>query len=126
MKALFPSKGVVIVTKYNVNMLKDYYKNNLINSKLFGIYQQSNYSIQVGNLKYPPKKSDFILNGANLLTLKQLQEYVLKQTSVINNNSNESQEKAEETSTPTISDKPLDDNFVKNNPFFDTLTSLND
>ena len=126
MKALFPSKGVVIVTKYNVNMLKDYYKNNLINSKLFGVYQQSNYSIQVGNLKYPPKKSDIILDGANLLTLKQLQEYVLKQTSIINQNSNESPQQAKEVNTSMISDKPLDDNFVKNNPFFDTLTSLND
>ena len=79
MKAVFPSKGVVIVTKYNVDVLKNFYKNNLINSKLFSIYQQSDYSIQVGNFNYLPKKSNIILDNAHLLTLRQLQEIVAKQ-----------------------------------------------
>ena len=120
MKALFPKKGVVIVTKYNVNVLKDYYKNNLINSKLFSIYQQSNYSMHVGNYAYLPKKSDIILNNVHLLTVTELQEYVLSQMKANNNPVQE----AQTTKQPEISDKPLDDNFIKDNPFFTTLTYL--
>lgn len=124
MKAVFPSKGVIIVTKYNVNMLRDYYRNNLINSKLFAIYEQSNYFMQAGNFNYFPKKANLILYNANLLTLKKLQQVVANQ---INQNPElakkviKSQPKEQE-----FSDEPLDDNFVKNNPFFNTLTSTED
>lgn len=123
MKALFPKTGVVIVTKYNVNTLKDYYKNNLINSKLYGVYQQSNYSIQVGNYTYLPKKTNIILDNTHLLTLKQLQEYVLSQMKNTNTSgiSVPNEEKSESSS---ISEEPLDDAFIKNNPFFTTLTYL--
>lgn len=125
MKAVFPSKGVVIVTKYNVNVLRDYYRNNLINSKLFAIYEQSNYFMQAGNFNYFPKKSNLILYKSNLLTLKKLQE-------VIANQINQTPELAEkitaqkQETTQEFSNEPLDDNFVKNNPFFNTLTSTED
>ena len=128
MKAIFPGKGTIIVTKYNVNVLKDYYENNLINSKLFSIYQQSNYSIQVGNLNYFPKNANLILENANLLTLKQLQELIAKQMQENPKalKDNDSSENLNQTSNSTevFSDKPLDDNFVKSNPFFSTLTSI--
>ena len=123
MKAIFPKKGVVIVTKYNVNTLKDYYKNNLINSKLFGVYQQSNYSINVGNYAYLPQKSNIILDKSHLLTITQLQEYVLSQMK-IKQNSNISENKAEKVEQSSSSNKPLDDNFIKDNSFFTTLTYL--
>lgn len=126
MKALFPKKGVVIVTKYNVNTLNDYYKNNLINSKLFGVYQQSNYSMQVGNFCYLPKKSDVILDNVNLLTLKQLQEYILQQMKESSNEKISTDKPIENVKTQQISDEPLDDDFIKNNPFFTTLTYLDD
>ena len=115
MKAVFPGKGIVIVTKYNVNVLRDYYRNNLINSKLFAIYQQSDYFMQAGNFNYFPKKSNLILYKANLLTLRQLQEIVAKQVKS-NVTNNPQQEQA-------FSDTPLDDNYIKNNPFFKTLMS---
>ena len=130
MKAVFPSKGVVIVTKYNVDVLKNFYKNNLINSKLFSIYQQSDYSIQVGNFNYLPKKSNIILDNAHLLTLRQLQEIVAKQ--IKENPGTVTIKKApqkpsdETVESNDFSDEPLDDNFIKNNPFFSTLTSLED
>ena len=123
MKAIFPKKGVVIVTKYNVNTLKDYYKNNLINSKLFGVYQQSNYSINVGNYAYLPQKSNIILDKSHLLTITQLQEYVLSQMK-IKQNSNISENNAEKVEQSSSSNKPLDDNFIKDNSFFTTLTYL--
>lgn len=128
MKAIFPGKGVIIVTKYNVNVLKDFYKNNLINSKLFGIYEQSNYYLQVGNFNYFPKKSNLVLEDAHLLTLKQLQELIAKQmkenpNSLKDKSSSDNKIKISDN-TKDFSDKPLDDNFVKNNPFFSTLTSI--
>ena len=130
MKAVFPSKGVVIVTKYNVDVLKNFYKNNLINSKLFSIYQQSDYSIQVGNFNYLPKKSNIILDNAHLLTLRQLQEIVAKQIkenpSAVTIKKDPQKLSDETDESNNFSDEPLDDNFIKNNPFFSTLTSLED
>lgn len=128
MKAVFPSKGVLIITKYNVNVLKDFYRENLINSKLFAIYQQSNYYMQCGNFNYFPKKSNLILYKANLLTLRQLQEIVAQQmkenpnavtTKRIHNS------EPEEVEDDDFSNEPLDDNFIKNNPFFNTLMADN-
>lgn len=124
MKAVFPTKGVVIVTKYNVNVLRDYYRNNLINSKLFAMYQQSNFHMQSGNFNYLPKKSNIILYKTHLLTLKQLQEVVAEQ--IKNSSVLAEKEPHEETSSNEFSNEPLDDNFIKNNPFFETLMSTED
>lgn len=130
MKAVFPTKGVVIVTKYNVNVLRDYYRNNLINSKLFAMYQQSNFHMQSGNFNYLPKKSNIILYKTHLLTLQQLQEVVAKQmreSLEYNNAQAETQEDSQEKQTQdNFSDEPLDDNFIKNNPFFKTLMATED
>lgn len=124
MKAVFPAKGIVIVTKYNVNVLRDYYRNNLINSKLFAIYQQSNYSMQSGNFNYFPKKSNLILYKANLLTLQQLQEIVARQVAESKQENGIQQEPL--STKENFSNEPLDDNFIKNNPFFKTLTASED
>ena len=128
MKAIFPTKGVIIVTKYNVKVLNDFYRNNLINSKLFAIYQQSNYNMQVGNFNYLPKKANIILYNAHLLTLRQLQEVIsnqIKQNPEYFNIKPPTTEASQETDEQDeFSDDPLDDNFIKNNPFFKTLTSI--
>ena len=116
MKAVFPSKGVVVLTKNDVDKLHNFYKDNLINSKLFSVYEQSNYSVQVGSFSYLPKKSNIILDNANLLTLKQLYEILCKQLAVTSTNSD-----AEKNMDYT---KPLDDNFILNHPFFETLKPL--
>lgn len=126
MKAVFPTKGVVIVTKYNVNVLRDYYRNNLINSKLFAMYQQSNFSMQAGNFNYLPKKSNIILYKTHLLTLRQLQEVVAKQIQESQEFNEEPEEIVESQPQNDFSSEPLDDNFIKNNPFFKTLMSTED
>lgn len=124
MKAIFPKKGVLIVTKYNVSILKEFYNSNLINSKLFSIYQQYNYFIQVGNFNYFPKSSNIILDNTHLLTLLDLKKTIFEQ---IKNNpesvtiTKDSQKNSDENN---FSNEPLDDNFIKSNPFFKTLTSL--
>lgn len=126
MKAVFPTKGVVIVTKYNVNVLRDYYRNNLINSKLFAMYQQSNFSMQAGNFNYLPKKSNIILYKTHLLTLRKLQEVVAKQIQESQEFNEEPEEIVESQPQNDFSSEPLDDNFIKNNPFFKTLMSTED
>lgn len=130
MKAIFPTKGVVIVTKYNVNVLRDFYRDNLINSKMFAIYQQANYNMQVGNFNYFPKKANFILYQAHLLSLKQLQEIIAgkirENPELFNKKQQNNKDMQESDDIEEISDEPLDDNFIKSNPFFKTLTAIED
>lgn len=121
MKAIFPNKGIVILTKQDVQKLNNFYKDTLLNSKLYSIYELSDYSMQIENFSYLPKKANIILDNANLLTLKQLHEILKEQipesqnsTININNFDNDIDD-----------DTPLDDNFILNHPFFKTLKPLN-
>lgn len=115
MKAVFPAKGIVILTKYSVKAMNDFYMDKLVNSKMFSIYKQSNYPIQSGNLNYLPQKSNIVLNNAHLLTAKKLQELILSQ---------EQAKKPQKAETTKPSEELLDDNFILSNPFFKTLTSV--
>lgn len=110
MKAVFPCKGVIVVTKNNVNKISDFYMDNLANSKLFDIYKQSNYSTQVGSFNYLPKKSTIYLDKVHFLTLSKLHSVLAEKI---------------ENSPLQNTDTPLDDNFILNHPFFKTLTPLN-
>ena len=113
MKAIFPCTGTIIVTKQDVNKLRNFYTDNLENSKLFQIYNQSNYSIQIGGLTYLPKKSNLVLENVTFLTLPKLYNELSKQANI---------------NTDTFTKQPiqpLDDNFILNHPFFKTLTPLN-
>jgi hypothetical protein len=113
LKAVFPCKGTVVVTKYNVNMINNFYEENLINSKLFSAYNQHDLAVQVGKFNYLPKNSKIILEqDANLLTVKQLNDALLKISP-----SHSKQE--------INDDKPIEDNFIMENPFFQTLKPLN-
>ena len=114
MKAVFSCKGVVVVTKQNVDVLSNFYESQLINSKLFSAYSQNNFAVQVGKLNYLPQNSTIILNqDANLLTIQKLNQ-VLVETS----------KKEEQTVTNTNDDEPIEDNFILNHPFFETLKPL--
>lgn len=115
MKAIFPCKGVVVITKHNVDVINNFYKENLINSKLFVEYNENDFAVQVGNFNYLPKKAKIILEpNTHLLTIKELHD-VLSQTA----NKNTS----EKTSIDTT--KPIEDNFIIDHPFFQTLKPLN-
>lgn len=114
MKAIFPCRGSVILTKVDADKLRNFYLNNLEKSKLFNIYNQSNYSIQEGNLTYLPKKSNIIAEDIHFLTLKNLHTVLSKEL-----------EKNPGNYTVPNSHEPLDDNFIINHPFFSTLTPLN-
>lgn len=114
MKAVFPCTGTVILTKSDVDKLKNFYLDNLQNSKLFSIYNQSNYAIQVGKLNYLPQKSNIILDNAHFLTLQKLHSVLSEKIDTITLPNN-----------PATYDTPIDDNFILNHPFFETLTPLN-
>ena len=71
MKAVFPCKGVVVITKQNVDMLTNFYEGNLINSKLFSAYSQNNLSVQVGSFNYFPSNTKIVLEkDTKLLTIQ--------------------------------------------------------
>lgn len=114
MKVVFPCKGVLVVTKSDVDKLHNFYMDNLTNSKLFPIYNQSNYSIQVGSFNYLPKKSTIILENVHFLTLPKLHSVLESKIANIPTQSDNSNY-----------DEPIDDNFILNHPFFETLTPLN-
>ena len=119
MKAVFPCKGVVVVTKQNVDVLSNFYESQLINSKLFSAYSQNNFAVQVGKLNYLPKNSTIILNqDANLLTIQKLNQ-VLVETS-----KNENPKDYQGAVSNANDDEPIEDNFILNHPFFETLNPL--
>lgn len=113
MKAVFPCKGVVVVTKNNVDMLRNFYEENLLNSQLFAAYNQNNFAVQVGKFNYLPQNSKIILNeNAHLLTIKGLND-------VLSKTAQPSQKREVDNNVP------IEDNFVLNHPFFETLKPLN-
>lgn len=114
MKAIFPSKGVVVVTKPNVDVLNNFYESNLINSKLFTAYNENDFAVQVGSFNYLPKKSKIILEpNTHLLTVKELND-VLSKTA-----------KKSQPEEKTNNLQPIEDNFIMDHPFFKTLKPLN-
>lgn len=125
MKAVFPCKGVVVVTKQNVDIIANFYEGNLINSKLYQSYMQSNFAIQVGAFNYMPQNSKIILDrNANLLTIRELNQ-VLSQTAQKAVDAKPVMQNTENTTSVQKGDMPIEDSFVMNHPFFQTLKPLN-
>ena len=114
MKAVFPCTGTVILTKSDVDKLHNFYLDNLKSSKLLPIYNQSNYSIQEGNLTYLPQNTNIVLENAHFLSLSELHAALSK-----------TMNKIPEQTIDKNNFSPLDDNFILNHPFFETLTPLN-
>ncbi len=115
MKAVFPCKGVVVLTKHNVDVLNNFYEDHLINSKMFSIYRQANYSVQVDAFNYLPQNSKIVLeDNTNLLTIKQLNEVLAASM------------KSSQTKTEVAEkeDLPIDDADIQNHPFFQTLKPI--
>ena len=113
MKAVFPCKGVVVLAKHNVDTIKNYYEGTLIDSKLFATYNQNNFAIQVRKFNYLPQNSKIVLDeNAHLLTIKDLNAILSQKVST-------PQEKGIDDN------EPIEDNFILNHPFFETLKPLN-
>ena len=72
MKAVFPCKGTIVVTKQNVDVLSKVYQENLINSPLFMAYNQGNVDVQVGPFNYLPQNTKVVLRqNTELLTIQK-------------------------------------------------------
>lgn len=116
MKAVFPCKGVVVVTKQNVDILSNFYEGNLINSKLYSAYSQNNFAVQVGKFNYLPQNSKITLDkNAKLLTIRELNTVLSK---AVEN------EKTTSKAIPEKEEVPIEDNFIMDHPFFQTLKPI--
>lgn len=115
MKAVFPCKSVVVVTKQNVDMLSQIYQENLINSPLFSAYQQGN-NVQIGPFNYLPENTKVVLKqDVKLLTAQELNR-VLANTMESSKEANDIEE---------YDDSPIEDSSIMEHPFFQTLKPLN-
>ena len=106
MKAVFPCKGVVVVTKQNV-----------INSPLFSAYQQGNLDVQVGPFNYFPQNTKVVLRqNTELLTIQELNKALAGAIQKADTNEVSSSEKYDDT--------PIEDSSIMEHPFFQTLKQV--
>lgn len=110
MKAVFPCKGVVVLTKNDVEALEAFYKTTLLTSKMNQIYGNTDYSVQVGNFNYLPPKTTIILNEQTLLTIPKLRSIMNKSTIV--------------KKEPKIEEDTISDEDILSHPFFKTLKPI--
>lgn len=117
MKAVFPCKGVVVVTKQNVDILSKIYQENLINSPLFSAYNQGN-NVQVGPFNYLPENTKFVLRqNTELLTIQELNKVL----------TNAIQKPVTDEKTKDVEydyDTPIEDSSIMEHPFFQTLKQI--
>ncbi len=113
MKAVFPCKGVVVLTKKDIQSLEAYYQSTLTTSKMSQIYHSTEYMVQIGNLNYLPPKAKIIVNEENLLTISQLRTIMNGATTI--KPSQKEPEKLNDT---------LSDDDILSHPFFTTLKPI--
>ena len=134
MKVVFPCSGSIVLTKEDLQVLQDFYENNLVNSKAYPLYSTCDYILQVGNFNYLPIKSRLIIeDNASLLTIAKLRGII---DSAVPENAKsdataqaeveeKTEEKVEEVKEEPVEgdeeDMPIKDEDILNNPFFTTL-----
>lgn len=116
MKVVFPCKGVIVLTKEDVQTLNSFYTTNLMTSKVYEIYNTSEFIIQVGNFNYLPKKKSLVLDESQLLSIPKLRSILNMPTTTSS------------TTSPIIEDveenNELSDETILSHPFFKTLKPL--
>ena len=116
MKAVFPCNGSVVLSKNDIESLRAFYNAKLIASKVYDLYNNSNYMIQVGNFNYIPKEFTITLNDVTLLDIIKLRDLLgLSTPKTINQNSNRGTEVT----------SPISDDTLLSHPFFQTLNPIN-
>lgn len=126
MRAVFPCKGVLVLTKKDVEALQNFYNSTLEKSNIFSAYNATEYSIQVGNFNYLPQKATLIVDEKNLLTISKLRAIMngsvptKKEEPVVEENPEEVLEKSTEESL----EDPLSDDDILSHPFFTTLKPI--
>lgn len=123
MRAVFPCKGVLVLTKKDVESLQNFYNSTLEKSSIFRNYNATEYSIQIGNLNYLPKKATLIVDEKNLLTISKLR-------AIMNGTAPRKQEEPKVEKEPAEevveepSNNPLSDDDILSHPFFTTLKPI--
>lgn len=123
MKVVFPCPGSIVLLKQDLDTLQAFYNATLMTSKMNDIYKTSSSIIQVGSLNYIPPKFTLALHKVNLLTIEKMREILNLTPSqpaptpvnpVVEN----------KAPTEDLNSKPISDNDLLSNPFFQTLTPL--
>ena len=120
MRVVFPCKGVIVLTKEDMQKLGSFYQTKLMTSKMYEYYKTSDVSLQIGNFDYFPKKYSFVLKDANLLSIKQLRSIL--DMNVPQKNATTAQNTP--TKTPEVEEK-ISDASISSHPFFQTLKTIN-
>ena len=126
MRAVFPCKGVLVLTKKDVEALQNFYNSTLEKSNIFSAYNATEYSIHVGNFNYLPQKATLIVDEKNLLTISKLRAIMngsvptKKEEPIVEENPEEVLEKSTEESL----EDPLSDDDILSHPFFTTLKPI--
>ena len=118
MKVVFPCKGSLVLLKQDLESLKAFYNTTILTSKLLETYRNSNTSVQVENFEYLPLNNSLILDESNLLSIEKMRDILKSQNT--------------KSSSPTVNDNiskedtsQISDNDILSNPFFQTLSPLN-
>ena len=113
MNAIFPCIGSLIMTKTDIEKLKDYYNCRQIENN-------TNLSIVENNfLNYFDDNSTFILDNVTPLTVSKLKKVLGINTN--NKPENTSQENIKESENIQEDEELIDDDSIFSNPFFTTL-----
>lgn len=132
MKVVFPCSGSIVLTKDDLQILQDFYENNLVNSKAYPLYSTCDYILQVGNFNYLPIKSRLIIeDNASLLTISKLRGIIdsavpenakANATAQVEEKPETKEEVKEEKSVKGDEEEmPIKDEDILSNPFFTTL-----
>lgn len=117
MKVVFPCKGVIVLTKEDIETLNSFYNTNLMTSKAYEIYNTSEYMMQVGNFNYLPKKSTLVLDESKLLTIPKLR-------SILNLSAPKTTETSPQIDQNSEDEQEISDDTILSHPFFKTLKPL--
>ena len=124
MKVVFPTEGSIIMLKQDVDTLQAFYNTNLMQSKMYSYYKDSDSLIQVGNLNYPPKEHFIVLYNAHPLTVEKMQEILDISLGRDPNERKAAQEETRETPIEESTEDKISDNDILSNPFFATLKQI--
>ena len=125
MKVVFPCSGSLVLLKEDLEILKSFYKTNLLNSKIASMYKNSTTIIQVNNFNYFPPSNSLVLYNANVLTIEKMRK-------ILGINNEAPAKKQERNDDIQNTKKQIDedqdyitDDDLLSNSFFTTLAPLN-
>ena len=125
MKVVFPCPGSLVLLKQDLDTLQAFYNATLMTSKMNDFYKTSNSIVQVGSLNYIPPKFTIALHKPNLLTIEKMRGILgLEQPAPTPTVQAPAQPTNEPEKVENEKAKPISDNDLLSNPFFQTLRPL--